>query len=52
MEDKYGNIVGNMEFQRQKIIELVEGVENFAILVSIYSFAMGVLSAKEKEGTD
>lgn len=41
MEDKYGNIVGNMEFQRQKIIELVEKIENLAILEYLYIFIQG-----------
>lgn len=33
---------------KEKIIEIVETIESPAILNSIYSFAMGILSMKEK----
>lgn len=38
MEDKYGNMVGNTEFQRREINELVEKIENPAMLIKIISF--------------
>ncbi len=33
---------------KEKIIEIVETIESPAILNSIYSFVMGILSTKEK----
>lgn len=36
-----------MEY-KEKIIEMVGKIENLAILTSIYSFIMGILSIKEK----
>lgn len=40
------------DYYRQKIIEMVEKIENPAVLASIYSFAMGILSVKEKQEAD
>lgn len=40
------------EEYKRKIIELVEKIENPAILASIYSFIMGILSVKEKQEAD
>lgn len=37
---------------KKKIIEIVTTIDNPAIINSIYSFVMGILSAKEKQGTD
>lgn len=37
---------------KEKIKELVEKIENPAILASIYSFIMGILSIKEKQEAD
>ncbi len=39
-------------YYKERIIELVEKIENPAILASIYSFIMGILSVKEKQGAD
>lgn len=36
MEDKYGNMVGNTELQRQKINELVEKIEDTEFLEFLY----------------
>ncbi len=40
------------EIYKRKIIEMVESVESPAMLESIYSFIMGILSMKEKQGAD
>lgn len=40
------------EIYRRKIAEMVEKIENLTILESIYSFIMGILSMKEKQGAD
>lgn len=40
------------QYYKDKIAELVEKIENPAILASIYSFIMGVLSIKEKQEAD
>lgn len=40
------------EFFRNEITELVEKIENPAILASVYSFIVGILSIKEKQEAD
>lgn len=40
------------ERYKQKITELVGKIENPAILESVYSFIMGILSVKEKQEAD
>lgn len=40
------------EIYKRKIIEMVERIESPAMLESIYSFIMGILSMKEKQGAD
>lgn len=40
------------EYYREKIVEMVNKIENPAIIESIYSFAAGILSVKEKQEAD
>lgn len=40
------------EFYKEKIIKLLEKIENPAILASVYSFIIGILSVKEKQEAD
>ncbi len=47
MEDKYGNMVGNTEFQRREIIELVKKIKNPAMLIKIISFIEAWLEERE-----
>lgn len=35
------------DYYKEKIIELVEKIENLSVLVSIYSFIKGLLSANQ-----
>lgn len=40
------------DFYKQKIIEMVREMENQELLISIYSFIMGMTYEKEKQETD
>lgn len=39
-------------YYKEKITELVEKIENPAILASVYSFIIGIFSVKEKQEAD